>query len=172
MDWKGLVKSVAPVLGTALGGPFGGMASKWLAGELLGDENAGQDVLEEAIQTANPETFAKVKSLEMDFKKEMARIGLQEKQLRVDEEKIHASDRRSARGLFKVNIWPQIVISAIYIVGYFYVLHSILSGDISIPAEMQRQVDVLLGGLTLAIPMILQFWFGSSTGSKEKDKKN
>jgi len=56
MNWQELVKSVAPMIGTALGGPFAGMATKWLAGKLLGDENADAAALEAAITNASPET--------------------------------------------------------------------------------------------------------------------
>lgn len=162
-DWKSLVKTVAPVLGTALGGPFGGMATKWLSGQLLGDEDAGEDALAEAIGNANPEMFAKIRALNQDFEKEMARIGLEEKQLVVD-------DRKNARELFKVNIWPQIVLSIIYITGYFTILGVVLTGAVEIDPTLQPLVNVLIGVITGTVPMIMQFWFGSSLGSKEKTK--
>jgi len=161
MNWKGLVKSVAPVLGTALGGPFGGMASKWLAGELLGDENASEDVLEQAISAANPETFAKIKGLEHSFKIRMKEIGLSEKQL-------EAEDRQDARKLFTVNKWPQIALSAIFIGGYFGLVYTLVTGSITIPDDQQILVTALIGVLTAGVSNIMQFWFGSSSGSKDK----
>jgi hypothetical protein len=39
MNWKSIVKSIAPVLGTALGGPIAGGAIKMLSSALLGNEN-------------------------------------------------------------------------------------------------------------------------------------
>jgi len=162
-DWKSLVKTVAPVLGTALGGPFGGMATKWLSGKLLGDEDAGEEALAQAISSANPEMFVRIKELNLEFKQEMARIGLEEKQLVVE-------DRKSARELFKVNIWPQIILSIVYIAGYFTILGVVLTGKVNVDPDLKSLVNILIGVLTGTIPMIMQFWFGSSLGSKEKTK--
>lgn len=36
---KDVLRSVAPVLGTAVGGPFGGMAARAITGALLGEES-------------------------------------------------------------------------------------------------------------------------------------
>ncbi len=163
IDWKSLVKTVAPVLGTALGGPFGGMATKWLSGQLLGDENAGEEVLSQAIHSANPEMFVKIKELDLEFKKQIARIGLEEKQLVVE-------DRKSARELFKINIWPQIILSTVYIAGYFTILGVVLTGKVNVDPDLKSLTNILIGVLTGTIPMIMQFWFGSSLGSKEKTK--
>lgn len=162
MDWKSIVKSVAPLLGTALGGPFGGMAAKWLSGELLGDENASEDALEQAISSANPETFVKLKTLEQSFKVRMKEIGLSEKQLAVD-------DTKSARKLFSVNKWPQIILSALFISGYFGLVYALVSGVVEIPEDQQILVTALIGVLTAGVSNIMQFWFGSSSGSKDKD---
>lgn len=161
MDWKSLVKSVAPVLGTALGGPFGGMASKWLAGELLGDENAGEEALEQAINAANPETFLQLKTFEQSFKLKMKEIGLKEEQLVVE-------DRKDARKLFVVNKWPQITLSALFIGGYFGLVYTLVTGSIAISDDQQVLVTALIGVLTAGVSNIMQFWFGSSSGSKDK----
>ena len=63
MDWKALVKTVAPVLGTALGGPLGGAATKFLTGKLLGDENASEQELADFIGGASPEQLLQIKQL-------------------------------------------------------------------------------------------------------------
>jgi hypothetical protein len=41
-DWKELVKGVAPVIGGAFGGPFGGVAVKFMADALLGESTEGK----------------------------------------------------------------------------------------------------------------------------------
>ena len=161
VEWQSLVKTIAPVLGGSLGGPFGAMAAKWLSGKVLGDENASEDDLAQYISTANPEQLAQIKALEQDFKVEMKRLGLQEKQLEVQ-------DRESTRELAKVNIWPQVVLSAAYVLGYFSVLILLLTGHLKIDSESQPLVLLLIGVMTAAVTSIMQFWFGSSQGSKEK----
>ncbi len=164
MNWKKLVATVAPVLGSALGGPFGGMASKWLAGELLGDENAGEKALEQAITSASPDTMLKIKQLDNDFELELERIGLQKEQLVVE-------DRKDARQLFKVDKRPQIVLSGIFIGGYFALVWAIITGGFQVPPDQSALVATLIGVLTAGVANIMQFWFGSSSGSKDKISK-
>lgn len=163
MDWKKLVASVAPVLGTALGGPFGGMATKFLAGKLLGDEDAGEEALEQAISGANPDLMFKLKELDKDFKLEMKRIGLEEKQLVVE-------DRKDARKLFSVDKRPQIILSGIFIGGYFVLVYALITGGFVIDPSQTALVATLIGVLTAGVANIMQFWFGSSSGSKDKTK--
>ncbi len=163
MGWKDIVASIAPVLGTALGGPFGGMATKFLAGKLVGDENAGEDVIEEMINNANPDLMFKIKELDADFKVEMKRIGLEEKQLVVD-------DRKDARKLFSVDKKPQIVLSGIFIGGYFILVYALITGGFKIDPSQTALVATLIGVLTAGVSNIMQFWFGSSSGSKDKTK--
>ena len=75
-DWKGLVKTVAPFLGTALGGPVGGVAARAIAGAVLGDEDASQEDVAAALQKANPEMLAKLKEADQKFKVEMGKLEL------------------------------------------------------------------------------------------------
>lgn len=161
MNWKDLVKGVAPVLGTALGGPYGGMAAKWLSSELLGDSSKSPDALEQAITNADPQTFAKIKELDQKFQEDMQKIGLSRDQLAV-------TDTQGARELFKTNIWPQIVLSCLYTFGYFAMVYVLLSGKMTIPATQSGIADGLILVMTTAQAAIMHFWFGSSLGSKEK----
>jgi len=163
MGWKNIVASIAPVLGTALGGPFGGMATKFLAGKLVGDENAGEDIMEEMINNANPDLMFKIKELDADFKVEMKRIGLEEKQLVVD-------DRKDARKLFSVDKRPQIILSGVFVGGYFVLVYALITGGFKVDSSQVALVSTLIGVLTAGVANIMQFWFGSSSGSKDKTK--
>lgn len=164
MNWKGIVKSIAPMLGTALGGPIGGVAAKMIAGKFLSNENATEEELEDFITHASPDQLLKLKELEVEFKKFTKQAG-------IDVFKLEVQDKASARELFKVNIWPQITLSAIYVLGYFVVLYAMLTGQVSIQADMRDTAENLIAMLGAPVLMILQFWFGSSMGSKEKTNK-
>jgi len=67
MSWKKTLASIAPTIATALGGPFAGAATKFLAGKFLGDENASEAELDQFISTANPETLLAIKSSDNYF---------------------------------------------------------------------------------------------------------
>jgi len=163
MNWKDIVASVAPVLGTALGGPFGGIAAKFLGNALTGDENTSEDVLEEMITNANPDLMFKIKELDKNFKTEMARIGLEEKQLVVD-------DRKDARQLFSVDKRPQIALSSVFIIGYFSLVYALITGGVTIEPQHSTLIATLIGVLTAGMTQVTNFWFGSSSGSKDKTK--
>lgn len=164
MDWKSIVKSIAPTIGTALGGPFAGVATKFLAEKLLGDTEASSEKVEEFFTTVSPEKLVELKKLESEFKARM-------RELDIDVFALETKDRDSARQLFKINIWPQIILSAMFIGGYFFVLYGLLDGEITIKDAIKDTALLLIGLLTREVPTIMQFWFGSSMGSKEKTLK-
>ena len=161
MDWKDIVKNIAPVVGGTIGGPFGAIGMKFLAGKLLGDENATEADIENAVLNASPELLQKLKLADLEFKKEMAELGFKEAEL-------HVRDRESARDMAKVNMVPQIIMSAIYTIAYGIVLYNFMIGNINVPEQHQVLFGSLIGILTAAQIQILNFWFGSSSGSKEK----
>lgn len=157
-DWKKMVGSVAPVLGTALGGPFGGMAGKFIA-DALGTTT---EDLPEVIAGATPEQMMTIKNADIEFKQKM-------RELDISEEQLHHEDRDSARDLaVKTSLMPQAVISSIFIVGFVVVLYSVFSGTVELNDMQAQMANILIGILSAGIVQILNFWFGSSSGSKEK----
>lgn len=164
-NWKSLVRTIAPTIGMALGGPAGGMAVKFLGDKLLGNPDATEQDLEAFVTSASPDTMAKLKELDQNFAIAMRKLD-------IDLEKLEVSDRQNARGLFKVNIWPQIILSALFILGYFAIMGVLLYfHNVDINDRIFGILNTVIGVLTAAIPMVLQFWFGSSLGSKEKSAK-
>lgn len=158
MDWKGLVGSVAPVLGTALGGPFGGMAGKFLA-DALGCDT---EELPDRIENATPDVMLKIKTLDYDFKTKMKELGLKEEQL-------HAQDRDSARQMaVKTSLKPQAIIASIFICGFIAILYAVFTGEVKLTTDQQQMANILVGILSAGIMQIMNFFFGSSSGSKEK----
>lgn len=164
--WKDVVRTVAPVLGTALGGPMAGTAIKFIAESFLGKPDATEEELEQAIVNASPADLEKLKSIDAQFKVDM-------KKLDIDLYALQYKEMESARGLFKVNVWPQMLLSFVFILVYFFILYMLLIGSAGaehskLDPAMQGVTTTIIGVLTAAIPQILNFWFGSSLGSKEK----
>jgi hypothetical protein len=153
--WQEIVKKVAPAIGTALGGPFAGAATAYLTEKLVGSD--GGSSVSDVIMSASPEVLARIKEIDSEFEVRM-------KELDIDIYNIDYKDRNSARGLFSVTIWPQVTLSVVFVLGYFLTLYHLIAGDI----EVDNNIAIILGVLTAAIPQILNFWFGSSSGSKQK----
>ena len=158
-DWKKVVGSIAPTIATALGGPLAGVATKFLADTVLG-KDATEDELGEYIIGATPEQLASIKKADQDFKAKM-------RELDIDVERLAVDDRKSARELFKTNIWPQIVLSIVFVVGYFSLVGMLFSGVLELHDSMKDVANVLLGGITIGVPLILRFWFGGSLHDNE-----
>jgi hypothetical protein len=164
MDWKATIATVAPAIATALGGPLAGVAVQ-MAGKAIGlGDGATQGDIEAAVLSGNPDVLVKLREVNTQFERDM-------KALDIDLERIHASDRASARDLGKVDLRPQIALSFVFIGGYFGALFS-LHGILFESAEMNSQVVALFGALvgvfTRELSGIMTFWFGSSSGSKVK----
>jgi len=162
VDWKQIVRGVAPTLGAALGGPMAGIAVKYISDVVLGlPEGAAQGDVSDAILSSTPDMLLKLKQSDRDFEVKM-------RGLDVDVFKLEVTDKASARELFKTNMWPQIILSSLFIGGYIWIVFMFMSGDVSIPESLKSEFNIVLGVLTVGVTNILQFWFGSSLGSKQK----
>lgn len=161
IDWKDILKNVAPVIGGTIGGPFGAIGMKFLAGMLLGNENATEQEIADAVVGASPEQLAQIRKWDNDFKVKMAELGFKEQEL-------HVRDRESARQLAEKNMTPQIILSTVYTIGYILVLWAFVSGKVEINSDVKAEFNMVLGAMTAAQVQIMNFWFGSSAGSKSK----
>lgn len=158
MIWKDVVKEFAPNIGAALGGPLGGIATQFLAQKLLGRDVKDDSEMEMVIAGAGPELLAKIKEADAEFKRDVL--------------KLRVEDRKSARNMYAAakNKSPQIILSVVYTIGYFGALFGLMTDQLTIPAEHEPLFMILFGILTGAQTQILNFWFGSSSGSKDKTK--
>ena len=158
---KSVVGSVAPTIATALGGPFAGVAMKFLA-ERLGVEDTGK--VEEFLAAAseNPGSLMELKRMEREFEQFMVEADIKLYELDV-------RDRESARDMAsQKGILIQAILSGAYTVGYFATLWTVMAGGINVEPEYNGLVQTLLGALGAAQLQVLNFWFGSSRGSKDK----
>ncbi len=163
-DWKDIVKTIAPILGTAIGGPFGGMATKFLAGALLDDEDASEDRIQELIMGQDPEILSKLKIANNAFKVQM-------RELNIKEEDLNTKDRSNARNLAKFNMWPHVIISTIFVSMFGLIIYNVFTGSLDLTGTQKDIALYLLGILSAGLVQIMNFWFGSSSGSKEKTNK-
>jgi hypothetical protein len=155
---KDVIKVVAPTLGAALGGPLGGLAGQVIGG-IVGGGKPGD--LEEALISQKPETLLALKQAENDFK-------LKLREMDIDEEQVYAADRASARELAKVDMGPHKLLSLTFIGGYFMILAAFFVGKFEIDPSLKEPFLILIGVITANVPSIMQFWFGTSSGSQRK----
>lgn len=156
-----LLKTIAPLLGTAIAGPLGGAAASFIASKLGIEEKtieAVSDVLNNGKMT--PEQISQVKLAELDFQK-----FLESNKIKMED--IAAADRNSARDLLKTtrSQVPAILTFGITI-GYFVVLLGMMLQMFQI-ADSQVML-IMLGQLGTAWGVTIAFWFGTTSGSKDK----
>jgi hypothetical protein len=157
---KQIVGTVAPFLGTAIGGPLGGMAGKALQDALGVDTD---EAALEALQT--PDGLAKLKAAEASLKIRLEELG-------VDVEEIHQRDRDSARQrqIHTGDNTPQIL-AYVYSAMFFLLLaakfYIVIAGITFDPIAMST-LDTATGVLFGMVYASKDYFFGSSSGSKAK----
>lgn len=162
MNWKGLIGAIAPTLATALGGPLAGIATKQISEKVLGIPQATEKELEAAIVGGDPETLAKLKELDQEFKVKMEELG-------IDLEKVQAADRASARAReIAVRDWVPSVLAIANMVAFVAVLALMLY--FPIPERNSQVFNILLGILGGNLVSVMTYYYGSSSGSKQKDQ--
>ena len=155
----GLLKGVAPVLATAVAGPAGGAAVGWIASKL----GIPDDTIEGVTQalTGNPEMAMKLKELDLEYAK------------------LEVQDRDSARQAYAAVATSEnatkldkavIPILALGTVSLAFVFIAILMFR-DVPTDQQQMVIFALGFITSSAGQVLSFYFGSSQGSKDKNKE-
>lgn len=165
MAWEDIIKTVAPAVAGFFGTPLAGVATKALVDGLFEDGDGDETKLEELIKTATPETLAKIKEIEAKFKTDMANAG-------VKLEEIAHEDRKDARKHGKSS-WMDELLTLIFVSGYFGILFCMIiySADIgNIPDKVFGVLVTAFGVMTSAIPQILNYWFGNTKSSQDKNK--
>lgn len=165
MDWKAIVSSVAPWIGTALGGPLGGMAVTAVA-DALGLSDKTEAAIKAALGGASPADLLAIKNADQAFAIKMQELGFQNTQAL---ERIAADDRNGARAReMAVNDHTPRNLAYAITVGFFGVLALMMFNE---QAQDAREVLlVLVGSLGTAWTNIMAYYFGSTAGGKLKSE--
>jgi len=158
-----LLKTLAPMIGTALSGPLGGAAAAFIA-DKLGLETKTVEAVTEVLNSGKmtPDQIAQIKLAEIEFQKFL-------KQNAIDLEKVHAEDRGSARAMLaavrsKVPAWLSFIVT----LGYFGILGGMMTNTLEI--KDSQALLLMLGSLSTAWGMVMAFWFGTTAGSAQKNE--
>jgi hypothetical protein len=155
----GLLKGFAPVLATAVAGPAGGAAVGWIASKLGISDDTIEGVT--AALQGNPEMTLKLKELDLEYAK------------------LEVADRDSARKAYAAVATSEnatkmdkavVPILALGTVALAFLFIAILMFR-DVPTDQQQMVIFALGFITSSAGQVLSFYFGSSQGSKDKNKE-
>jgi len=169
-----LKKKGLPLLGAVAGGPAGiaGAIIGNIAGE-LGLESSDEDQIIKHIES-NPDTVFKLKKLEADSKAELKRLNLQGAEIKLKEEQAFLDDKQDARSRETDFIkatggrdWSQTILAWIIVGGFFGALFAFIGGVNPAGNEI---LLVLTGTMAAKFGSVVDYFFGSSKGSSDKNK--
>lgn len=163
MDWQSIIKTVAPWIGTAIGGPLGGMAVE-AAANALGVSDKSVEKIKQALAGMTPEEALALKKADQDFAVQMQALGFKQS---ADLEAIAAGDRKSAREMQMSNRSRMPAMLTCFVglafVGTLFVLFYV-----PIPADNRDIIVYMCGQLAAAFAACLAFWVGTTRASENK----
>ena len=163
MSFADVIKTVAPWIGTALGGPLGGLAVEAGAGA-LGLSAKTADAVRSAIAGATPEQMLALKKADQEFAYQMQALGF--KQI-ADLELIAAGDRKDARSM---QVALRSIVPAVltwFLVGSF-VGTLIALFLVEVPLSNRDIVVYMAGQLSGFTAAAVAFWLGTTRDSQNK----
>lgn len=155
------LKTLAPLIGTALGGPLGGAAATFVASK-LGLKESTIEVVSDVLNSGKmtPDQIAQLKLAEIDFQKFLETN-------KIDLAKMDLENVKDAREMQKsTRATTPAVLSYGVTLGFFGILSSMLFYSYQ-PTE---PLLIMLGALGAAFGAVVNFWLGSSHGSQVKSE--
>ena len=154
MDW---LKTIAPTIATALGGPLAGLAIEAVSKAVGIDPKDVQATISEG--KLNADQIMLLKQAEIDMAVRAQEMGL-------DFAKLNVEDRKSAREMqAETRSYIPAILAVTVTVGFF----GILIGLMTETFKTSDALMLMLGSLGTAWTGIIAFYFGSSAGSQAKD---
>lgn len=155
MKLGGLLKSLAPTIASAAGGPMSGMAVKMLASKLKLPETATANEIEDLIER-EPEKAVLVKQADKDFKSR-----IREMEIDLESFKTEVEDRKDARTKFSGDMTPKIFcILALMLYGAYVMAVTIMPHD----QNDETIISLVLGQLSGILGTCAAFFYGGSNG--------
>jgi len=154
MDW---LKTIAPTIATALGGPLAGLAIEAVSKAIGIDPKDVQSTISEGKLSADQ--IMLLKQAEVAMAARAQEMGL-------DFAKLNVEDRKSAREMqAETRSYIPAVLAVSVTIGFF----GILIGMMTETFKASDALMLMLGSLGTAWTGIIAFYFGSSAGSQAKD---
>jgi hypothetical protein len=156
MKFGGLLKSLAPTIASAAGGPMAGMAVK-MAAQKLGVPEATANEIEDLIER-EPEKAVLLKEADNDF-----RDRIREMEIDLESFKTEVEDRKSARETFGSDITPKAFsILALLLYGAYVMTVTLMPHD----SNDETIISLVLGQLSGILGTCAAFFYGGSNAKK------
>ena len=152
MKLGGLLKSLAPTIASAAGGPMAGMAVK-MAATKLGIPDATANEIEDLIER-EPEKAVVLKQADKEFKDR-----IREMEIDLESFKTEVEDRKDAREKFADDLTPKVFcILALIMYGAYVMTVTIMPHD----QNDETIISLVLGQLSGILGTCAAFFYGGS----------
>ena len=157
MKLGGLLKSLAPTIASAAGGPMAGMAVKMAAKKLGLPDTATANEIEDLIER-EPDKAVMVREADKDFKNR-----IREMEIDLESFKTEVEDRKDARENFATDWTPKVFsVLTILLYGAFVMIVTLMPHD----QNDETIISLVLGQLSGILGTAAAFFYGSSSGKK------
>ena len=154
MKLGGLLKSLAPTIASAAGGPMAGMAVKMAAKKLGLPDSATANEIEDLIER-EPEKAVLVKQADSEFKSK-----IREMEINLESFKTEVEDRKSARESFGTDWTPKVFsILALLLYGSYVMVVTLFEHS----QQSETVISLVLGQLSGILGTAAAFFYGSSS---------
>lgn len=170
-DWKALGKTLLnkglPLLGTVIGGPAGAAlgSAAALISSITGESPDDPVAMEMAIRK-DPSLFVALKKLESDHQVELRKLAIKQEQIYLDD--VQSARHRevnitTATGKKDIGLYA---LAWTVVLGFLATI--VVLGVVENPFTDNQVGFILLGALAAGFGTVLNYFFGSSRGSKDK----
>ena len=165
MDFTSLLKVVAPWIGTAIGGPLGGMALT-AAANALGISAPTTQKLKDALAGITPEQSLALQAADAKFQVDMATLKYDSLEKLAA---LNVDNTKDARAMqVATRSWVPGFLAVLITGGFFGILIGMMSGKLT--TDDNQALLIMLGALGAAWGGVVNYYFGSSAGSARKDE--
>lgn len=160
MGWLDVVKSVAPTVATALGGPLAGAAVVAL-GSMFGMTEPTQEKIKDMIESGrmSGEMIVQLKELELKYKNEEAERGFKYSELEFKD----VDSARQREMVVKDN--TNQILAYLIVVAFIATAVAVLGGYAKIESVL---AGTIIGYVSAKCEQVLSYYFGSSKSSARK----
>lgn len=184
-DWKSTLKNLAPVLGTAIGGPLAGSAIKLLGAAIFGEGNTktDADIQSVLLNDLSPELVLKIKQADQDFQLKLKQFDIDLVQLNFQNQNNYLLDVQNARTTLSTDATARnnvfylgciiLLTFAIIVASAMWASFQLMTGGIEakdpgVVATVSGLVGTVIGYVAANAQQVVSFFFGSSSGSDKK----
>ena len=157
MKLGGLLKSLAPTIASAAGGPMAGMAVKMAAKKLGLPDTATANEIEDLIER-EPDKAVMVREADKDFKNR-----IREMEIDLESFKTEVEDRKDARENFATDWTPKVFsVLTLLLYGGFVMIVTLMPHD----QNDETIISLVLGQLSGILGTAAAVFYGGSSGKK------